>query len=84
MHRMSNLNKFKDSYQVLEKNPRFCHMSKKKVQGPIRNVKTIFFGSRFLPQTPFVLKCMNVTRTKCLLLQCKCFQKIKFLEILGH
>jgi hypothetical protein len=29
MHRMSNLNKFKDSYQVLERNPRLCRMKKK-------------------------------------------------------
>ncbi len=38
MHRMSNLNKFKDSYQILEKNPRLRFMTKKKVQGFIRNV----------------------------------------------
>jgi hypothetical protein len=30
MHRMSNLNKFKDSYQVVEKNPRLCFMKEKK------------------------------------------------------
>jgi hypothetical protein len=27
---MSNLNKFKDSYQILEKNPRLCFHEKKK------------------------------------------------------
>ncbi len=30
MHEMSNLNKFKHSYQVLEKNPKICFMRKKK------------------------------------------------------
>ncbi len=67
MHRMSNLNKFKDSYQVLEKNPRLCFM-RKKVQGLIRDVQTTSFGPRFLPQTLYVLmciKCMNVIITKC-------------------
>jgi len=29
MHRMLNLNKFKDSCQVFEKNPRLCFMRKK-------------------------------------------------------
>ncbi len=64
---MLNLNMFKDSIQVLEKNPQLCFM-RKKVQGFIRNVQTIFFGLRFLPQTPYVLmciKCMTVTRNKC-------------------
>ncbi len=28
MHRMSNLNKYKDSYQVFENNPGFCLMRK--------------------------------------------------------
>jgi hypothetical protein len=29
MYKMSNLNKLKDSYQVLEKNPRICLVEKK-------------------------------------------------------
>jgi len=29
MHTMSNLNKFRDSYQVLEKNPQLCFLKKK-------------------------------------------------------
>ncbi len=29
MHKMSNLNKFKNFYQIFEKNPRFCFMRKK-------------------------------------------------------
>ncbi len=37
MHRMSNLDKFKDSYQVFEKNLGLCLM-KKKVQGFMKNV----------------------------------------------
>jgi hypothetical protein len=28
MHKMSNLNKFKDSYQILEKIPKLCFMKK--------------------------------------------------------
>jgi hypothetical protein len=30
MHNMSNMNKFLDSYQVLEKNPGLCLLRKKK------------------------------------------------------
>jgi hypothetical protein len=47
MCRMSNLNKFKDSYQVFEKNPRLCFIRK-------RNSKTYkeclnnFFGPKIL------------------------------------
>jgi hypothetical protein len=37
MHRMSNLNKFKDSYHVFENNPRLCLM-KKKSRTHLRNV----------------------------------------------
>jgi hypothetical protein len=67
MHKMSNLNKFKDSYQVLEKIPGLCHM-KIKSSRTHKECLNIFFGPRFLSQTPYVLtciKCMNVTRTKC-------------------
>jgi hypothetical protein len=38
MHSMSILNRFQDSYKVLEKNPRLCFLRKKKVQGFISNV----------------------------------------------
>jgi len=37
MHIISNLNKFKDSYQVLEKNPRL-NLMRKKIQKLIKNV----------------------------------------------
>jgi hypothetical protein len=30
MHSMSILNRFQDSYEILEKNPRFCLLRKKK------------------------------------------------------
>jgi hypothetical protein len=43
MHGMSNLNKFKESYQVLENNLALCLMRKKKLQGFIRNVLNNFF-----------------------------------------
>jgi hypothetical protein len=69
MHRMSRLNKFKDSSQVLEKNPRLCLMRKKNSRTH-KECQTTFFVPRFLPQTPYVLmciKCMNVTITKCLI-----------------
>jgi hypothetical protein len=35
MHKMSNLNKFKDSYQVLEKIPQLCFM--RKINSKIHN-----------------------------------------------
>ncbi len=43
----------------------------------MKNVQTTFFRLRFLPQTPHVLmciKCMNVTRTKCLVIMEKVFK----------
>jgi hypothetical protein len=67
MHRMSNLNKFKDSYQILEKNPGLCFM-KKKSSKTHKECLNNFFGPRVLPQTPYVLICikyMSVTITKC-------------------
>jgi hypothetical protein len=64
MYRMSNFNK--DSYQVLEKNPRFCPM--KKINSRThKECLNNFFWPKFLSQTPYVLmciKCMKVTRTK--------------------
>ncbi len=69
MHNMSNLNKLKDSYQVFEKNLGLCYMRKNKSRTH-KECLNIFFSPRFLPQTPYVLmciKCMNVTRTKCLI-----------------
>jgi len=68
MHRTSNLNKFKDSYQVFEKNPRFCFMKKQNSKTRKESLNNFFQGPRFLPQRPYVLmciKCTNVTRTKC-------------------
>ncbi len=47
---MSNLNKFKDSYQVLEKNPRLSFMIKK-VQGSYGMSKQLLLAQDFLPQT---------------------------------
>jgi hypothetical protein len=66
MHRMSILNKFKDSYQVLEKNQRLCIMRKINSKTHKERLNN-FFGPRFLSQTPYVLmciKCMNVTKAK--------------------
>ncbi len=64
---MSNLNKFKDFYQVLETNSRFCCTRKEKF-GTHKECVNNFLGPRFLSQTPYVLMCikyMNVKRTKC-------------------
>jgi hypothetical protein len=69
MHKMSNLNKFKDCYQVLIKNPRLCFM-KKKSSSTHKKCLNNFFGPIFLLETPYVLmciKCMNETRTNALL-----------------
>jgi hypothetical protein len=54
MHNISNLNKFQDSYQVLEKNPKHCFLKKKRSRIHKECLK-IFFGPRFLAQTPLVL-----------------------------
>jgi uncharacterized membrane protein len=70
MHKISNLNKFKDCYQVLEKNPRFCFMKKKSSRNHKQRLNIFFGPIFFLSQTPYVLmciKCMNVTKTNALL-----------------
>ncbi len=69
MHRTSNLNKFQDSYQVLEKNLGLCLMEKKKSSKTHKKcINNFFQGPKLLPPTPSMLmcmKCINVTRTKC-------------------
>jgi hypothetical protein len=70
MHRMSNLNKSKNSYQVLENKFRTLLHEEKTNSKIHKEHLNIFFGQRFLPQTPYVLmciKCMNVTRIECLI-----------------
>jgi hypothetical protein len=67
MHKMSNLNKFKDSYQALEKTPRLCFLRKNNSRIHDKCLYN-FFWPKILPQTPYVLmciKCMCVTITKC-------------------
>jgi hypothetical protein len=49
MHRMLNLNKFADSYQVFKKKIQDFVSLKIIIQRFIKNVETIFFGPRFLP-----------------------------------
>jgi hypothetical protein len=47
MHRMPNLNKFKDSYQVLDKNLRLSYMSKKKFKDSWGISKQLFLAQEF-------------------------------------
>jgi hypothetical protein len=56
MHRMSNLNKFKYSYQVLEKNPRLCHMRKKSSKIHNEYLNDFFWPKIFTTNT----LCVNV------------------------
>jgi hypothetical protein len=54
MHRMSNLNKFKDSYQALEKNLGLCFVKKKSLRIYKEWLNNLFWP-KILPQTPYVL-----------------------------
>ncbi len=56
MHIMSNLNKFKDSYQVLEKNLGFCFMRKKSSRTQKECLNNIFWPKIFTTNT----LCANV------------------------
>jgi len=56
MHIMSNLNKFKDSYQVLEKNPGLCFMRKKSSRILKECLNNIFWPKIFTTNT----LCANV------------------------
>jgi hypothetical protein len=65
---MSNLNKFKDSYQVLEKKSKTLSHEKNKNSKTHKECLNNFFWPKILPQTSYVLMCikwMNMTRTKC-------------------
>jgi hypothetical protein len=57
MHRISILNKFKDSYQVLEKNLGLCFMEKKK--GLEKCLNNFFWPNIFTTNT----LCVNVYKT---------------------
>jgi len=52
---MSRLNKFKDSYQVLEKNPWFCPMRKKKFKDSQGMSKQFFWPNIFTTNTLCVI-----------------------------
>jgi hypothetical protein len=56
MHRMSRLNKFKDSYQVLEKNPGLCFMRKKSSRIHKECLNNFFWPKIFTTNT----LCVNV------------------------
>jgi hypothetical protein len=51
MHRMSNLNKFKDSYQVLEKNLGLCFMRKKSSKTHKECLNNFFLPKMFTTNT---------------------------------
>jgi hypothetical protein len=54
MHQMSNLNKFKDSYQVLEKNPILSH-EKKKSKIIHKECLNFFWPKNFTTNTLFAI-----------------------------
>ncbi len=56
MHRMSNLNKFKDSYQVLEKNQRLCFMRIKNSRTHKKCLNNFFWPKIFITN----ILCANV------------------------
>jgi hypothetical protein len=55
MHRMSNLNKFKNSYQVLENNLGLCLMKKQKFKDSFKECLNNFFWPKLFITTPYVL-----------------------------
>jgi hypothetical protein len=68
MHRMSNLNKFKDYYQVFEKHLGLCLM-RKKGSKTHKECLNKFFWPKILTTNTYMLMCikgLNVTKTKCL------------------
>jgi hypothetical protein len=54
MHSMSNLNKFKDSYQVLEKNPGLCFTRKINSRIPKECLNNSFWPKIFTTNTLYV------------------------------
>jgi hypothetical protein len=86
MHRMSNLNKFMDSYQVFEKNLGFCHMRKKSSMTHKECLNNFFWPKIFTTNT----LCVNVYKMyeceKNQMPYCNVifFHKVKFLGILRH
>ncbi len=51
MHKRSNLNKFKDSYQVIEKIPRLCCMRKKSSMIHKKCLNNFFWPKIFITNT---------------------------------
>jgi len=56
MHKMSNLNNFKDSYQVFENNPKLCLMKKKSSRTRKEYLNNFFWPKIFTKNT----LCVNV------------------------
>ncbi len=65
---MSNLNKFKNSNQVFKKKSMIL-LHEKKVISRTHNecLNNFFWPKIFTTNTFMCIKCMNVTRTKCLI-----------------
>jgi hypothetical protein len=51
MHRLSNLNKFQDCYQVLERNPGLCFLRKKNSKTHKENLNKFFWPKIFTTNT---------------------------------
>jgi hypothetical protein len=78
---MSNLNKFKNSYQVFEKNPGLCFM-KKNIQGFINNVSKKKLAQDFTIITlcANVYKMYECDKNQMLYCNVKSFKKPNFWE----
>jgi len=86
MHSMSNLNKFQDSYQVLGKNPKLCFVRKIKSKDSYNDcLNKKIWHKMFTTNTLSTnVHKMYEWQKPSSLLQCKKFQKMKFLGIVGH
>jgi hypothetical protein len=67
MHNISNLNKCQDSYQVLEKTPRFCVMRKKSSRTHKESLNKYFWPKILITNTlsTNVHKMYECDKTKC-------------------
>jgi hypothetical protein len=82
MHRMSNVNKFNDSYQVLKKNPRLCCMENKSLKTHKECLNNFFWFKIFTTNTLCVNEYKMYECDKNLMPYCnvKSFKKSNFWE----
>ncbi len=80
MHRMLNLHKFKDFYQVLEKNPRLCLMKIKSSRTCKECLNNFFWPKIFTTNTlcANVYKMYECDKSQMPYYSVKCFKKLNF------